>query len=88
MPAVPQATHAVGWPGNDVRYAGCHLLLAARAPEGLGRSGAAHPADEPFAVAVGLPAFDPSDGSEQVELGALTASAMGAVHTPIVAGNG
>ena len=86
MPAVPKATYAVGRPGNDMRYAGRHLLLAARTPEGLGRSGARDPADEPFAVTVGLPAFNPSDGTVQIERGVLVASAMGAGHTSIVAG--
>ena len=83
--AVPEATHAVGRPGNDMRYAGRHLLLAARTPEGPVRSGPRDPADEPFPVTVGLSAFDPTDGAVQVELGVLPASAMGAGHTPIVA---
>lgn len=86
MPAIPETTHAVGRPGNDMRYAGCHLLLAARAPEGPVRSGAGDPAHEPFAVGVGLAAFDPADGSIQIKLGALTASAMRSGHTSIVAG--
>lgn len=66
--------------------AGSHLLLAARAPEGLGGAGARDPADEPFAVAVGLTAFDPTDGSVQINLGVLTATAMGSGHALIVAG--
>lgn len=86
MSSVVQTTHALGRPGDDVRYAGRHLLLAARAPEGPGRAGAADPANEPFAVAVQLPAGDATDGSVQVELGALRASAVGSGHTPIVAG--
>ena len=86
MPAVPETTHTVGRPGNDMRYAGCHLLLATRTPEGLGRSGAGDPADEPFAVPVGLAAFHPTHGSIQVELRVLTESAMGTRHTTIVAG--
>ena len=86
MPAVPKPTYAVGRPGNDMRYAGRHLLLAARAPERLGRSGAGDPADKPFAVTVELPAFDSSDGTVQIERGVLRASAMGAGHTSIVAG--
>jgi len=86
--AVSEATHALGRPGNDMRYAGRHLLLAARTPEGLGGSGPGDPADEPFAVTVGLPAFAPTDGAVQVELGVLTASAMGAGHGSIVAGKG
>lgn len=80
MPAVAQPAHAVGWPGNHMRYAGCHLLLAAWAPVGLGRVGTGDPADEPFAVNVGLTALDPPDGSVQVKLGALIASAMGTWH--------
>ncbi len=88
MPAVVQPTHALGRPGNDMRYAGCHLLLAARAPVGLGRAGAADPADEPFAVTVGLPAFDPTDGSVQIKPGVLAASAMGSGHHSSVGGHG
>ena len=38
MPAVTQPAHAVGRPGNDMRYAGCHLLLTTRAPVGLADS--------------------------------------------------
>ena len=86
MPAVVQPTHAVGRPGDDMRYAGGHLLLAARTPVGLGRVGAGDPADEPFAVTVGLTALDPTDGSGQVQLGTLLASAMGSGHAPIIAG--
>jgi hypothetical protein len=36
MSAVIQAAHAFSRPGNDVRHAGCHHLLAAGTPEGLG----------------------------------------------------
>jgi hypothetical protein len=86
MPAVAQPTHALGRPRNDMRRAGGHLLLASRASEGLGRAGARDPADEPFAIAVGLTAFDPTDGSVQIELGVVTATAMGSRHVPIVAG--
>ena len=86
MPAVVQATHALGRPCDDVRYAGCHLLLASRAPEGPVRAGAADPTDEPLAIAVGLPAFDPTEGSVQVEPGALTTSAVGSGHGSRVGG--
>jgi hypothetical protein len=87
MAAVIQAAHALGRPGHDMRYAGCHFLLAARAPEGPRRPGTADPADEPLAVAVGLPTGDPADGSAEVELGALTASAMGSRHGPSLGGD-
>src|SRR5665647_899880 len=80
MPAVLQATHTISRPGNDMRYAGCHLLLTARAPEGLVRAGPADSADEPLTVAVGLTARDPSDGTVQIELGALWSSAMSSGH--------
>jgi hypothetical protein len=86
MPTVAQAAHAVSRPGNDMRYAGCHLLLAARTPVGLGRVGSGDPPDEPLAVAVGLTAFDPTDGPVHVKPGVLTAAAMGSGHAPIVAG--
>jgi hypothetical protein len=86
MPAVVKATHALGRPGNDVRYAGCHLLLAARAPEGPVRAVARDPLNEPFAVAVGLSAFDPTEGTVQIELRVVSATAMGSGHAPIVAG--
>jgi len=88
MPAVVQATHALGRPGNDMRHAGRHLLLASRTPVGLGGTGAADPADDPFAVAIGLTAREPTNGSGQIELGVLTTSAMGSGHAPIVAGTG
>ena len=88
MPAIVQAAHAVGGPGNDMRYAVCNLLLAARAAEGLGRAGATDPAYEPFAIAVRLTARHPADGSVQIELGAFRASAMRSGHAPIVAGSG
>ena len=88
MPAIVQAAHAVGGPGNDMRYAVCNLLLAARAAEGLGRAGAADPAYEPLAIAVRLAAWHPADGSVQIELGALRASAMRSGHAAIVAGSG
>jgi hypothetical protein len=88
MPAVAQPAHAFGRPCNDMRCAGGHLLLAAGAPEGLGRARARNPADEPFAVALGLTTFDPTDGSVQIKLGVLTATTMGSGHTPIVAGQG
>jgi hypothetical protein len=88
MPSIAQSTHAVSRPGNDMRYAGRHLLLAARTPVGLGRVDAGNPADEPLAVAVRLTPFDPADGSVQVELGPLVTSAMGSGHAPIVAGRG
>jgi hypothetical protein len=61
MPAVAQATHPLGRPRHDMRYAGCHLLLTARAPEGPVRAGSTDPTDEPFAVAVRLAAFNPAD---------------------------
>ena len=86
MPTLAKATHALGRPGNNMRYAGRHLLLTARAPEGLGRAGATDLADEPFAVTVGLTAFDPAKGAVQIELGALTASAMGSGHLSSVGG--
>jgi hypothetical protein len=86
MPSVAKATHAVRRPGNDMGYAGRHLLLAARTPIGLGRVDASDPADEPLAVAVRLAPFDPADGSVQVELGPLVTSAMGSGHAPIIAG--
>ena len=86
MPAVIQATDALGRPGNDMRYAGGNLLLTARTPERFGRAGSADPADEPFPVRVGLAAFHPADGPVQIELGGLTTSAMGSGHEPIVAG--
>jgi hypothetical protein len=86
MPAVAQPTHAVGRPGNDMRYAGCHLLLAARAPVGLGRVGARDPADEPLAVTVELTAFDPTDGSVQIKPGVLAAAAVGSSHPTSLGG--
>ena len=86
VPAVVEPAHAVGRPGNDMRYAGYHLLLASRAPVGLGRVGAGDPADEPVAVTVGLAAFDPTDGSPHIKLGSLVASAVGSGHRPIIAG--
>src|SRR5450631_218756 len=88
MPAVVQAAHAFGRPGHDMRYARRQLLLAARTPVGLGRTGATDPADEPFAVAVGLTAFDPTDGSVEVELGDLKTSTMGSGHATTIAGTG
>jgi hypothetical protein len=66
MPAVAQTTHAVSRPGNDMRRTGCDLLLASRAPVGLGGVHAGDPADEPLAVAVGLAPFDPTDRSVEV----------------------
>lgn len=86
MPAVIQTTHAIGRPRDDVRYAGCHLLLASRAPEGPVRAGAADPTDEPLAIALGLPTFDTTEGSVQIEPRVLTTSAVGSGHTSIVAG--
>lgn len=86
MPALVQTTHAVGWPGHDMRYAGGHLLLAARTAEGPIRASTAHPTDKPFAVAVELTPLDPADGSVQVELCPLVTSAMGSGHTSIIAG--
>jgi len=86
VPTVAQAAHPVSRPGNNVRYAGCDLLLAARAPVGLGGVHAGDPPDEPLPVAVGLAPFDPTDGPVEVELGALNASAMWSRHGPIVAG--
>jgi len=86
VPAVVHTTHAIGRPRDDVRYAGCHLLLASRAPEGPVRAGAADPTDEPLAIAVGLRAFDATEGSVQVEPGVLTTSAVGSGHESIVAG--
>lgn len=86
MPAVVNSAHTLGRPRHDVRYAGCHLLLTARAPEGPVRAGATDPTDEPLAVAVGLPALTPTDGSLQVEPGVLTTSAVGSGHESIVAG--
>ncbi len=88
MPSVLQAAHALSGPGDDMRYAGRHLLLAARTPEQLRRAGTGDVPDEPFAVAVELAAFDPTDGPVQIELGVLTAAAMGSGHEPIVAGAG
>src|SRR5665648_280428 len=80
MPTVHQATHPISRPGNDMRYAGRHFLLTARAPEGPVRAGPADPTDEPLTVAVGLPARDPSYGTVQIELGALWTSAMSSGH--------
>lgn len=88
VPAVVQTTHALGRPRNHMRYSGCYLLLTTRAPEGPFRAGAADPTDEPLAVAVGLTAFDPTDGSFKIKPGVLTASAVGSGHAPIVAGAG
>ena len=88
MPSVAQATHAVCRPGNDMRYAGRHLLLAARTPVGLGRVDPSDPADKPLAVAVRLTPFDPAYGPVQVELDPLSTSAMGSGHAPIIAGQG
>jgi len=86
VPAVIQTTHAIGRPRDDVRYAGCYLLLAPRAPEGPVRAGAADPTDEPLAIVVGLPTFDTTEGSVQVEPGVVTAPAVGSGHESIVAG--
>jgi hypothetical protein len=83
--AVTQAPHAIGGPGHDMRHAGSHLLLAAGAPVGLGRPGAADPADEPFTVIVGLTPRGPADGTLQIKLGALRTSAMWSGHDTIVA---
>ena len=88
MPAVAQATHPLGRPRNDVWYAGCHLLLTARAPEGPVRAVTANPTDEPFAVAVGLAALNSTDGSVQIKPGVLTASAVGSGHGSRVCGRG
>lgn len=85
MSPVLQPAHTVSRPGHDMCGAGHHLLLTARAPEGLRSTGAADPADEPFAVAVGLAAWNTADGTFEVELGALGASAMWSGHVPIVA---
>lgn len=84
MPAVVQPAHAVGWPGNDMGYAGRHLLLATRTAEGPVGAGTTDAADKPLAVAVGFAPFDPTDGSVQVQLSTLVASAMGAGHAPII----
>lgn len=86
MPTITQTAHAISRPGNDMRYAGCDLLLTAGAAVGLGRVDPGDPADEPLAVAVGLTPLGPPDGSVQIELGALVASAMGSGHVLIVAG--
>ena len=86
MTAVVQPTHAVGRPGNNMRYAGCHLLLAARAPVGLGRVGAGDPADEPVTGIVGLAALHPTDGPVQIQRVSLVASAMRSGHALIIAG--
>ena len=51
MPTVTQTTHAVRRPGNDMGYAGCDLLLAARAPVGLACALARHAPDQKFPVA-------------------------------------
>ena len=84
MPAVAQPTHAVGRPGNHMRYAGCHLLLAARAPVGLGRVGPGDPADEPLAVRVRLAARGATDGAGEVELGVVAATTVRAGHASSV----
>ncbi len=76
MSSVVQATHAVSRPGNDVSCASCHLLLTARAPEGLCRAGATDPADKPLTVAVDLPARGSTNGTLQIELAALATSVM------------
>lgn len=86
MSAVRQAPDAISRPGDDVRYGGCDLLLTARASVGPCGAGAADPADEPFTVTMGLTARGPADGTVQIELGALTTSAMWTGHTSIVAG--
>lgn len=88
VPAVVQTTHALGRPRNHMRCSGCYLLLTTRAPEGPVRAGAADPTDEPFAVAVQLPAPSPADCSLKIKPGVLTASAVGSGHAPIVAGGG
>jgi hypothetical protein len=86
MPPVLQAAHALCWPGDDMRYAGGHLLLAARAPERLRRAGTGDVADEPFAVAVELAAFDPTDGAVQIKPGALGTSSVGSGHGSRISG--
>jgi hypothetical protein len=86
VPPVVQAAYALGWPGHDMGYAGCHFLLTAGAPKRPRRAGTADPANEPLAVAVRLTAFDPADGSVKVEPGVLTASAMGSGHGSSVGG--
>ena len=80
MPSVVHATHALGRPRDDVRYTGCYLLLAARAPERPGRAGAGDPTDEPLAIAVGLSALTPADGPTKVERRVLRTSAVGSGH--------
>jgi hypothetical protein len=80
MATLAQTTDPVGRPGNDMSDAGSYLLLAARAPVGLAGAAARDPSHEPVAVAVGLPSFDPTDGSVQIKGGVLTASTMGAGH--------
>jgi hypothetical protein len=82
--AVIQATQAISRPGNDVRHARLHHLLAAGAPEGLGSTRAADPADEPFAISVRLTPRGSADGPLQIKLGALGTSAMWSGHAPIV----
>ena len=80
MPAVIHAAHAIGRPGNNMRYAGQYLLLAPRTQERPGRAGPGDPADEPFTVAVGLPTLDPADSPTQIETGVLATSAMRSGH--------
>jgi hypothetical protein len=84
MSAVIQATQAISRPGDNVRYARWNHLLAAGAPEGLGRTRAADPADEPFTITVRLTAGCSADGALQIKLGALGTSAMLSGHAPIV----
>jgi hypothetical protein len=81
VPAVAHPTHAVGRPGNDMRYSGGHLLLAAGAPVGLGRV-AGDPADEPFTVTVGLTTLTPTEGTVQIQVGGHMTTAMGSGHAP------
>jgi len=78
--AVFQPAYAVSRPGNNMWRSGCHLLLTTGAPEGLGWAGATDPPDEPFTVTVGLTARSPSESAVQIELGALTTTAMCSGH--------
>ena len=81
--AVIQATQSISRPGNDVRYSRWHHLLAARAPERLGRARAADTADEPFAITVRLTARGSTDSAFEIKLGALGTSAMWSGHAPL-----
>ena len=74
VPALVQATDAVGRPDHHVRHAGTHVLRP----------------DEPLAAGVLLAPLDPAEGATVVQRRVVTATAVGTGHTPIVpnAGSG